>query len=246
MKIEKISKKKNGLYEVFLDNKTSINLYDDIILKYELLLKKEIDNAKLTKLLKENTYLESYHKALKFINVKLRTSSEIKNKLKDYDTDVINYTIDRLTKEKLLNNELYIKAYVNDAINLKLIGPYKIKMELKKLGFKEDEINNYLDTIELNVWYDKIRKYVKKKININSNLSSKMLKLKIINDLQNKGFSKDNIMDIIDEFSFCDNKDVYEKEYLKLKNKLSKKYDGDELEFQIRIKMYQKGFKVEE
>ncbi len=246
MKIEKISKKKNGLYEVFLDNKTSINLYDDVILKYELLLKKEIDNAKLTKLLKENTYLESYHKALKFINVKLRTSSEIKNKLKDYDTDVINYTIDRLIKEKLLNNELYIKAYVNDAINLKLIGPYKIKMELKKLGFKEDEINNYLDTIELDVWYDKIRKYIKKKININSNLSSKMLKLKIINDLQNKGFSKDNIMNVIDEFSFCDNKDVYEKEYLKLKNKLSKKYDGDELEFQIRIKMYQKGFKVEE
>ena len=44
MKIKKISKKKNNLYEITLDNKETINLYDDIILKYNLLLTKEIND----------------------------------------------------------------------------------------------------------------------------------------------------------------------------------------------------------
>ena len=46
MKIKKISKKKGSLYELLLDTGEKINLYDDVILKYELLLKKEIDDKK--------------------------------------------------------------------------------------------------------------------------------------------------------------------------------------------------------
>ena len=42
MKIKKISKKRNNLYELTLDNNEKISLYDDIILKYNLLITKVI------------------------------------------------------------------------------------------------------------------------------------------------------------------------------------------------------------
>ena len=243
MKIKKISKKKGSLYEIILDNNELLNLYDDVILKYNLLLKKEIDEKEIKEIIKFNSYLEGYYKALKFINTKLRTEKEIAKKLKDYEKDAINYTIERLKKEGLLNKDLYIKAYINDEVNLKMTGPYKILYNLKKLGFDDVSINNYLLAIEDDIWINKLRKYIQKKINNNKNLSAKMFKAKLINDLKNKGFYLEQINEALEEFSFQDNLEIYEKEYQKVKNKLSKKYRGEELDYQIKMKLFQKGFK---
>ena len=243
MEIKSYKKKKSNLYEITFSNNTKINLYDDIILKYELLLKKEIDEKTLKEIIKDNSFLESYYLALKYLNVKLRTEKEIRKKLKDYDNKVINYTIERLKKEGYLNDLVYIKAYINDEVNLKMVGPSKILYNLKKLGFDENDINSYLMTFEEDIWLNKIRKYMQRKINNNKNLSAKMIKIKLINDLKNKGFYKEQINEIINEFTFQDNHEVYEKEYQKVKNKLCKKFTDKDLEYQIKIKMLQKGFK---
>lgn len=243
MKIVNYKKKKNNLYEITLSNNEVLALYDDVILKYELLLAKEIKEDKLKEIKNYNNYIESYQKAIKFINVKLRTEKEIKNKLKDYDKDAIEYTINRLKKEGYLNNELYIKCYINDTINLKIEGPNKILFDLKKLGFEEYEILNYLNEIDENVFAEKLNKYISKKINSNHNLSGKLLKQKIINDLINKGFYIEQINEVINNYIFIDNKLLKEKEYNKIKNKLSKKYSGEELEYRIKINMLKKGFK---
>ena len=44
------------------------------------------------------------------------------------------------------------------------------------------------------------------------------------------------------EFTIEEDKSIYEKEYTKLKNKLSKKYSNEELEYRIKISLYKKGF----
>ena len=56
----------------------------------------------------------------------------------------------------------------------------------------------------------------------------------------NQGFCKEDILIFIDELK-VDEKSIYEKEYQKLYNKLSKKYEGYELENKIKQKLYQKG-----
>lgn len=243
MKINKFKKKHNNLYELTLDNNTKVSLYDEIILKYELLVKKELDIKKLAEITLENAKLESYYIALKFINAKLRTEKEIRKKLNKFNKEAINYTITRLKKEGYLNDLLYIKAYINDSINLKMIGPLKIHYELKKLGFKESDIDNYLNTFNNEIWLDKINKIIKKKINSNHNLSSMMLKQKIMKDLITRGFQKEDILSLIDEYDFYDDDVIYQNEYEKQKNKLSKKYDGEVLEYQIKLALAKKGFR---
>ena len=243
MEIQSYKKIKSNLYEITFKNNQKIKLYDDIILKYELLLKKEIDTKTLDKIILDNSYLESYFGALKYLSTKLRTEKEIRNKLKNYSKEAVNYTIERLKKEKYLNDEVYIKAYINDAINLKLMGPNKILYELKKLGFKENAILNYLNTLEDNIWYSKIDNYIKKRINSNHNLSTYMLKQKIRQDLNNKGFNNEDIAKVIEEYSFPNDNNIYEKEYIKLKNKYEKKYTGYDLENKINQVLYQKGFR---
>ena len=296
MEIKGYKKIKSNLYEITFKDNTKIKLYDDIILKHNLLLTNVITKEELDKIIQDNSYLESYYEALKYLNTKLRTEKEIRKKLKDYSKEAVNYTIERLKGEKYLNDEVYIKAYVNDAINLKLMGPNKILYELKKLGFKESDILNYLNTFNAQVWNEKINNYIKKKINSNHNLSNYMLKQKIIKDLSNKGFYKEDILNylntfstdtwrtkinnyikkkinsnhnlsnymlqqkiikdlsnkgfykedilnILEEYSFPSENMIYEKEYEKLKNKYQKKYSGNDLENKIKATLYQKGFR---
>lgn len=243
MKIKSYKKKKTNLYEITLSNNEKISLYDDVILKYELLLKKEIDDKLLKEIIQYNSYLESYNIALKYLNTKLRTEKEIAIKLMHFSKDAIKYTIDRLKKEGYLNDSLYIKSYINDEINLKVVGPNKILFDLKRLGFKEKIILDYLNSFDVEIWLEKINKYILKKVNSNHNLSGLILKQKIMQDLQNRGFYKEHINLIINEFDFNDDSDIYIKEYNKLKNKLSRKYSGDELDYKIKLGLMKKGFK---
>jgi len=243
MKIITYKKKKNNLYEITLSNNEKISLYDDVILKYELLLKKEIKNNELKNIIEDNSKLESYFVALKYLNTKLRTEKEVRKKLMYYSKDAIDYTIDRLQKENYLNEERYLKSYINDEINLKMVGQNKIINDLKKLGLSIDLITNYLDNIENDIWLNKIRKYITKKINSNHNYSSIVLKQKIQKDLLVKGFYIEDINSVLSEFVLEDDTKILEKEYEKLKNKLSKKYSGEELNYRIKIALLKKGFK---
>lgn len=242
MKIEKYSKGSANKYKVMIDSE-EYTLYDDVIIKYELLLKKEISDKELKEIIKYNDELDSYYLAIKYITKKLRSEKEICEylKKKEISEDVIIKTIKRLKDNKFLNDEVYLKAYINDQINLSNNGPLRITRNLSSLGIDDELIKDALDNIDQSIWDDKIDKYVSKKISNNHNSSSKMLKMKIINDLTNLGYDKESIQNIINKYDIND-EDVYKKEYEKIKKQLAKKYEGYELERKIKERLYRKGF----
>lgn len=73
-----------------------------------------------------------------------------------------------------------------------------------------------------------------------------MLQKKLTQYLYQKGYDLPMIQTIIDQFEIPTNPNQIQKEYQKLKLKLAKKYDGSALEYQIKLKLYQKGFTKEE
>ena len=81
MKINKYKKLKTNTYKLVLDNKEEIVLYDDTIIKYDLLRTKEIND--LDSIIKYNKSIESYYIAIKYITRKLRTEKAVRNKLVD-------------------------------------------------------------------------------------------------------------------------------------------------------------------
>ena len=234
----------NGRYKVKI-GETDYIIYEDIIIKHKILTKEEITQKELDKYLKDNVIYEAYYKALEYIKIKLRTEKEIETYLKkhDFSNEVIEKITDKLNKDGYLNQKVYAEAYINDQINLKTVGPLKIKQELEKLGIEESIINQKLENYSKEQQLEKIQKLVEKEINLNTNKSSYMLKNKILVNLLNKGFYKDDILEVLDNIK-VDDKKIYEKEYKKLYEKYSKKYSGKELEYKIREKMYQKGFRV--
>ena len=239
MKITNIKLNKNGKYVVTIDNE-KYNLYQDTILKYLLFSKKEIDSTLFENIIKDNNFYDAYYKIIKFVSTRLRTENEIRKKLNTLfilkeDQDKI---IDKLKSQGYLNDELYIKSYINDKINLSLEGPEKVKRELLKNGFKEEDILKYLCLFE-DINEERINKIINKKLKANHKLSKRMFITKVGNDLRNLGYT--NYREILEKVEF-DDKDIYQKEYDKIYNKLIKKYPPEKADILTKQKLYTKGF----
>ena len=243
MKIEKIVKLKSGKYKLYLDNNDVIITFDEIILKYNLLFSKEIDEELISKIINENNYYELLNSCIKNISKRLRSEKEIKNYLEQKTNDIhlIEHIISELKEKKYINDLLFAKAYLNDKLTLTNTGINKIKNELYNLGIDEEVINNVIENNKIKNDSKKLENMIKKKIKLNHKYSNNYLKQKILNDMINLGYDKEEIINII-ENNITDDKNIYEKEYKKIYDKLKKKFKGNELEYQIKQRLYQKGF----
>ena len=114
--------------------------------------------------------------------------------------------------------------------------------ELEQKGIAQSIIEKVMLQYTRQIQREKIDKIVNKQIRANHNKSNALLKRKIGNDLVMQGFYREDINSAIDNSNFSDDKLIMQKEYEKIKNRLSKKYSGQELEYKIREKMAQKGF----
>lgn len=248
MKISKIQKLNSGKYKLHLSNGDKITTYDDVILKYNLLFDKEINSEMLNLLNKETNYFDNYNKAVKFISLRIRSEYELVNYLtkRNVSDNDIKKIVDRLKEINLLNDKAFVKAFVSDKIHLSQMGPYKIKSELLSHKIDEKIINNEIDSIDQSIIFDKLVKQMTKKIKSNQKYSNYVLKQKLMNYFINLGFSSEMINEVFENLKNDDSLSILNTEYNKLYKKLSKKYQDNELFYNIKNKLYQKGFTLEQ
>lgn len=247
--MEVISYKKghSNIYEVCFDNGKKYKIYDDIILKYEMLIDKKITQKRLEDILRDNTLLDSYYKALKYIGIKMRTEKEIEAYLKRYDflESDIRYAIKRLKEDGYLDSKKYAEAYVTDAVNLSLDGPKKIEVTLAKLGVSSTITKQFLEKIPDEIWTSRIDKIIAKKAKIN-NKSESVFKNKMYSYLITLGYASDDIKNALDDFHL-DISVAFLKEADKTWNALLRKSnDNKEVALKFKNKMYTKGFGLDD
>ena len=118
MKILKYKKIQKNKYKVYLEDNTVLTLHEDIIIKYNLLLTKEINN--LNEIINDNNNYLIYDNTLKYISIKMRCESEIRNYLtkKNIEENLQESIIKKLKDNGLINDRLYIKSFISDKIRL--------------------------------------------------------------------------------------------------------------------------------
>ena len=138
MKILKFTKKKDGMYSLLLENDDLLIVHEDLILKYGLLLHKEIDEDEIEKIEEENLNYTAKTVALKYITIRFRSEKEVREHLskKGVNKEIIDFIIDSLKKEGYINDDNFAKMFIHDKINLSMDGPYKVRKELEGLGIK--------------------------------------------------------------------------------------------------------------
>jgi len=240
MKINRYIKTGKNKYKLELENGENIILYEDIILNHKLLLKKNIDNLELIE--HENEKYALYDKVLLYINKRLRCKKEIFNYLKKYTNDIneIENIILKLENNNYLNEELYLKSYIHDKISFTNDGPEKIKNELLNLDFDSFLIEDYLTIFDNSLCLERIEKYINKYLKVNKK-SLPVFKQKMLLNLINLGYFKDDIMKVLNKVNFEDT-NLKEKEIIKLRKKYEKKYNEKELNYLIKKKLFEKGF----
>ena len=146
MKIDKIKKMSNNKYKIYFDDDNVLETYDEVIINTNLLYKKEIDEELYKKIQDDNAYYEVYNKCVKMLSSKMRSKKEMYDFLvkKGIDKIDIDNMINKLELIGLLNDKMYVKAYISDKVNFTNMGPLKIESNLLECNIDESIIKEEL------------------------------------------------------------------------------------------------------
>lgn len=248
MEILKYKKMANGCYKIDITGYGDIQLHEETILKYELLLKKNITSILIQEIIDFDKTWDVYYAGLKLLKARFRSTKELKELLirKEYPTNLVNDTIDKLIKQGYLDDRSFARGYINNQILTSSRGPLRIKKELLNKGVSIDIVNDEISAFTSDLQIEKIDKIIKIALKSNRNRGGNVLKNKIINDLVSSGYDISLINKVISDYEFDNNLEIAKKEYEKLLKKYERKYSGRELDYKIREKLYQKGLSYDE
>ncbi len=248
MKILKYKKKRNGQYEIQLDSGKDLCLYEEVILNFSLLLKKNIDEEELDEILLSNQEYDVYYVALKSLKNRFKSVKELRISLlkKEYPVESVESAIHKLLSQGYLDDRSFAKAYINTQMITTSKGPKKIEKELLEKGVSRYIIVDELAIFTKDEQIIKIEKIANRLVRSNRSRGGIVLRKKIIQDLHNMGYSGSIVEDVLSSIDFGDTKDIAKNETEKLYQRLSRKYSGKELEFKIKEKLYQKGLYYED
>lgn len=202
MKIVKYTRLASGKYKVLFDNKKELILYESVIIDTNLLYKKEITSEEYNNLVSLNNYQDIYNKVIKYIGIRLRSKKEITDYLKkmDLSTEVVDDILNKLITNKYIDDERFSQAYIKDKYNFSNNGPYKIINELVKLGIDKDMAYTYTFDIITNE-EEKINKLINKYVKSDKKHDWYYLRNKIYNNLINLGYSKEIVINILNNYN---------------------------------------------
>lgn len=182
-------------YNIYIDYKFSFSASDEDIIKYSLTEDKNIENEELESLIKKCEETKAYSYALNLLSIKDYTSKDIKTKLKlkQYSDQTIQSVLSRLESYDFVNDEKYVKKYIDYSLNIKKIGKNKILFDLQNKGIKSSNI----ESIEIDeaIQYSNAYSLALKKVKSISNNTK--IQDKVFRYLLSKGYDFDLIRKVL-------------------------------------------------
>ncbi len=143
--ITKIELQKNNKSKVnlYIDDEFYTRLYIDICVKCGLKVGKEISYEKLSEVIESSEKELALNKTVKYISSALKTKKQVRDYLnkKEFDKNIIDYVINKLEEYKYIDDEEYVKAYVNTYKGK--YGCSRLRNGLKQKGISQKLIDEY-------------------------------------------------------------------------------------------------------
>ncbi len=160
-----------------------------------------IDKANFLQALDISLKKEALHKAVAYLSMRARSCFEISEKLKEkgYSEDVIKAVVERLKKEKLLDDKSFAENWVKYRLSSN-VGEFRIVNELAMKGISKTMIEdalyacNYEDEALIQA-----QSFAEKYIKRYANIDEIMAKQKTMQALMRKGFSYDIAKSAVDK-----------------------------------------------
>lgn len=204
-KIE-IQKRNKERVNLFLDGEYAFSISIELVYKDDLKTNDEIDSEKLKTVAEHDSLIRCKESALRSIERSYKTEKEVRDKLKlkGYEDNAIDKSIEFLKEYNFVNDNNYTKAFIS--YKLKSEGSQKIKYSLIKKGISKEIIDEELSNLNKENEKDtattiakKKLAIIKKKENDNYKISSKLYRYLI-----SKGYAYDVTNDVVKEIMSLD------------------------------------------
>jgi len=197
MKVMEIRKlKSENLYLVVFENERNIKIGLEMLIKYNIIEGKDLTQEDIDTILQEYEIKSAYNYALHLLERKMYPENQIRNKLfkKGFNEMVVEKTISKLKEYGFVNDEEYIKKYIEFSITKKF-GSRRIITNLKQKGLhlKEKDIDINSETL-----YENAKLLALKKLNIMAK-DKKNVKQKLYNYLVYRGYDNEVIFKVLKE-----------------------------------------------
>lgn len=203
--------------EVQQKNKERVNIYIDeeffagvdVELVYTLGLKKglNMDDENRKELIYKDNVSKAKNKAFRILNKAEQSEKILRDKLSDYDEEIIDEVITFLKNINLLDDKGYAKRIAYSNSNISKFGKNKIKQNLYQKGINKEIIEEALEDIDEDVEFENALYLAEKRYSRIKNEDKRKIYQKLAQHLTYKGFSYDitkraisKILDDIDEY----------------------------------------------
>ena len=200
--------------EVQQNHKNYFNLYseedvylfsitEETLLHFGISKNKEFSDEELESIHLYDQKMRCVYQAYRYLTRRPHLNAELKRKLsaKKFSNLIIEQTLEYLNKKKYMDDDAFIKMFVQEQINLKKNGPLIIKKKLLEKGARTTVIDPILSedyTEEMQI--KNAKKLFQSKIKTIDQDDEKKIKEKMFRFLQQKGFAWMIIEQIFSEY----------------------------------------------
>lgn len=247
-----IQKKQKDRYNIFLtkengEEQFAFSVDESVLIENKLRKGMDLAESTIEELIRQDTVHKAYNLAIRYLSYRMRTEKEMQLYLeeKEIDPEHIAKVLERLVKEKLIDDQQFAEMFVRSRINTSDKGPLLIQRELIKKGvpafIAEEAVGLYPYEEQLK----KIKLLAKKKLSrTNKSFQQQMQQLKV--NLMHKGFTQQAISEGLTGMEDEKDEDIewqaLVKQGEKLIRKHEKKLEGYELKRKVTQGLYQRGF----
>ena len=159
----------------------------------------DLDEGEIARLKDTDEHEITYQKALHFLSYRPRSSMEVRQNLskRHIPEALIDETIERLQKAKLVNDEAFAQAWVENRNSFHPRGKAALRSELRRKGLSEEIVQSVLDTQvdEESLAINAARKYAQRL----ASLEWPEFRQKLGGFLARRGFSYDTLAPVVSE-----------------------------------------------
>lgn len=205
MIVSSLQKKRNDV-EIFFEDGSKISLDYHVVLDCGIRKNDLLTEDKIKYLINRSELNKIKNQAFRFLSLRNHSSHELKLKLikKNYPKELIDDAIEQLKVKNFINDREFARQYIDEKINKKKSGFFKIKSELNKKGIERELIEELLSSLNSQISLDIASNLAKKKYDqlIQKKIDHRKLKKKIFSFLASKGFESDIILSVFNKLKF--------------------------------------------
>jgi len=244
------TQKRAGRYSIELDNQFAFGVAESVLIKYGLAKGRTLDEDLITQIKYDDAIAKALTIALNYLGHALRTTKQIKQKMRDkaVDEDIQAQVIAQLTQLGYVDDQNYANHYVATKKLITPKGPHVIRLALQQAGVAENMIEQALATYTFDEQCRIATKIAEKLAQGYQRESTRLRQQKMVQGLVNKGFSFETAQLVVDSMNIDNNAEDEQNNAKRQAEKLWHRYRHDESQqrfYKVKRQLYAKGFTSE-